>query len=335
MNFFAKLLKKIFGEKITVTKLDSDNFLFDSLTKKEAKPFFYTQKGLLIPQWDEIETRFKSSPLKSRPYLRSLFSMSWCKHWSSISSNKMKVYTSPNLVLISYDDDKRNELLLKFAEKAYQEIHSFTGGMLTKQEARRHLVIHVTSEDYYLFEDINHTGWLEPVSTGGKFCPGVVPYMIFHSNEGSDLPDIVLAHELCHSLMSIKKLPLWLDEALACTIEKKITGVSSYDWSLKTGLENVDFWDWETIQFFWTGESFSMEESQKFSYLLAQGLMNCIIKNHGKQFFVFAKHASKYDAGNAAAKKYLGCDLSQIASEYLGSDDWRPNQDRMEDYFGL
>jgi hypothetical protein len=67
--------------------------------------------------------------------------------------------------------------------------------------------------------------------------------------------------------------------------------------------------------------------------LLAQGVLNVIIRNHKNNFKDFLNSARKYDAGEEASKKYLGVSLGQIATTYKGSGKWSPSQTYLEGYF--
>ena len=101
-------------------------------------------------------------------------------------------------------------------------------------------------------------------------------------------------------------------------------GHSHYDWSQETAEHNLNYWNSETIQNFWTGESFQEDISQQYNYLLAQGLFNVICNNYGRRFYTFAGQAKREDAGVAAAEYAFECSLSDLAALYLGEGDWQP-----------
>ena len=116
-------------------------------------------------------------------------------------------------------------------------------------------------------------------------------------------------------------------------MEKSITGECHYDWTLETGLKNIEYWDFETIQHFWTGQSFFVNKSQEYSYLLAQGLLNIIIRDFKDSFRAFIQHAKKEDSGESAALKYLGVSLSEIADRYMGEGPWKPSLSYLDSYY--
>ena len=231
MNFFSRVKEFIFGRQIDIEHHDLQSFPFDVLGSKEAKQFFYKSGSVLCTRDESILEKFKQAPEKSYDYLDTLFKMSWAKHWAQVASKEMKVATSDHFILMSYDEQNRNELLLKYAEKSLDRIYECLDGILLDSYGKT-LIFHVNADDYYALEEsFERPESDEGVSSGGMFVRGVVPYMIFHSEPGFNLPDITLVHELTHALLTHNDLPMWLDEALACTMEKTITGECCYDWS--------------------------------------------------------------------------------------------------------
>lgn len=332
MGIFTKIKTILFGRKALIRQVDLENFPYDTLTKKEAKEFFYKQGNVLACKTEEIQKRIQDTPESGHMYLFELFQYSWCKHWINISQKDLSLTLSDNFILLSFDTQRRNELLLTFAEKAFDAINENL--QIKEKLPGRLLIFHLNREDYYDLEDsLEKAESAEEVLSGGMFVRNIIPYMVFHSEEGQMLPDIVLAHELTHALLSLSNLPMWLDEALACTMEKSITGECYYDWTLETGLKNLSYWDSLNIQHFWVGESFFINKSQEYSYLLAQGLLNTIIRLHKDKFRDFINHAKRSDGGESAAKKYLGVSLGEIASHYMGEGPWKPSLSYIKEYF--
>ncbi|MCM8539392.1 MAG: hypothetical protein NE328_03895 [Lentisphaeraceae bacterium] len=333
MGLLANLKSLLFGRKISLEYIDPESFPFDILSKKEAKEFFYKQGNVLACKEDNISARIQDTPESGHKYLFELFQYSWCKHWIKISDKKLSLTVSDNFILLSFDEQRRIDLLLKFAEKAFDIINEHLH--IKKQMPGKLLIFHLNREDYYDLEDsLTKAESSEEVLSGGMFVRNVIPYMVFHSEKDQNLPDIVLAHELTHALLSLNNLPMWLDEALACTMEKTITGECYYDWTLETGLKNLSYWDSLNIQHFWVGESFFVNKSQEYSYLLAQGIFNTILRHHKETFRDFINSAKRFDGGESAAIKYLGESLGDIANKYMGEGPWQPSQSYIKSYFG-
>lgn len=85
---------------------------------------------------------------------------------------------------------------------------------------------------------------------------------------------------------------------------------------------------------FWSGEGFhSAGEMQKRSYELAEVLVRNLALDFRPRGFgrdrkpverllQFLRHASYEDAGDAAAREWLGRDLAAIVGQFLGPGDW-------------
>jgi hypothetical protein len=82
-------------------------------------------------------------------------------------------------------------------------------------------------------------------------------------------------------------------------------------------------WKSEGLQVFWTGDSFdgALEE---LSYHLAEVFARNILAAHRGSFIEFLSRAEWRDAGDAAAREVLGCNLGEIAAQFLGPGNWSP-----------
>ena len=327
MGLFANFKELVFGRTIHIENLDHKSLPVETLSNDEIDTYFDIQNHVVQAKQPAIEDKFLSVPEEFDEYMKldNLFKYSWCKKWCEISNKKLSIYQSENFLMLSYDEERRNHLLLKFAEKACDQIYGVIGEQIVGIPGKI-LIFNVKQDDYYAMENLLYTNPLEGgVLSGGMFVHGVIPYMILLNQAGQGLPDSTLAHELTHALLFNNEIPTWLNEALACTMEKSITGFCRYDWSLEKGLQNVSYWDEVTIQQFWTGESFHINDSQDFSYLLSQGLLNIIIREFRDSFKEFITKAKFEDAGEQAALDCLGFSLNDIASQYMGEGPWRPD----------
>ena len=134
----------------------------------------------------------------------------------------------------------------------------------------------------------------------------------------------VLAHEITHAHLAPLELPRWIDEGMAMLVPKLLLG-DALDPKLdaETFARHRELWDEDTIQDFWSGESFRDPETSELSYGLAEVLFAIILKN-SQHLGDFVRMASWEDAGQAAAEEHLGVSLEEIAAEFLGPGDWEP-----------
>jgi hypothetical protein len=133
-------------------------------------------------------------------------------------------------------------------------------------------------------------------------------------------------HELVHNLLSRLPIPLWLNEGLAVVIEGRVSR-----FPFRVDAEMVDrhtrHWSEENIQAFWSGKSFNVPgEENELSYSLAAILLT-LLSEKGGDFITFIRNADWRDAGQEAALTILHCDLGEVAGEFLGPGNWRPQRE--------
>ena len=334
MGIFSRLREVIFGRPINIQALDCKNLHNDTLTDDEIFNYFEIDNFVVQAKQESIREKFLSAQESDQEYdrLDNLFKYSWCKKWCEISNKKLSIYQSDNFIMLSHDIESRNENLLKFAENACDHIYEIIGDQLVGIPGKI-LIFHINEDDYIAMENLLYDDSTEGVLSGGMFVNSIIPYMIFHSRKDQILPDSTLAHELTHALLSGNQIPIWLDEALACSLQKSISGYNYCDWSLEKGLQNISYWDEKSIQQFWTGESFKIDKSQDYSYLLAQGLLNIIIRENKDNLKNFISKAKFDDSGEQAALECFGVSLGEIANRYMGEGPWQPDCTYISNYF--
>jgi hypothetical protein len=125
------------------------------------------------------------------------------------------------------------------------------------------------------------------------------------------------------------RLPLWLNEGLAMLFQRTVAMAPHplVDYELKE--RHLAFWNQETIQEFWSGISFRKPgDSNELSYSLAEITLTLLLEQPG-DWGTFFKQAQWDDAGQTAALDFLGIDLGDVMSTFLGEDDWRPRRKAM------
>lgn len=138
-----------------------------------------------------------------------------------------------------------------------------------------------------------------------------------------------MAHELTHCVLSHLEMPLWLEEGLTQLFEHDL-GNKPFGLDPKDVGEQKSFWRREGLEQFWSGEGFSSPgDVQKYSYQLAEILLRLLLNDYQPRWFGldqtparammnFVRFANRDDAGEAAARQYLGLTLDEIAAKSLG-----------------
>ncbi|MDF3056610.1 MAG: peptidase superfamily protein [Rariglobus sp.] len=133
--------------------------------------------------------------------------------------------------------------------------------------------------------------------------------------------ELVLAHELTHSLVAHLPLPAWVNEGIAQLCEQAATGRDTADYEqIRETLET--YWTAETIQDLWTGQGFNRQDEGQFqSYHLAKVLTGKLA-GEASRFQAFLHEAHFADAGSKALMKHFGLSLEELVTDYLGEGNW-------------
>ncbi len=190
------------------------------------------------------------------------------------------------------------------------------------------ILLFAEEDDYYQYVSFFYREGTHPTSAGCLLSNGYVHIAL--SLGGGRTIRRTLAHELTHNSLVHLRLPTWLGEGLALSFER--TAVLVQDSLLdepELRDQHLAFWNSENIQKFWSGVSFwEAGDSVKLSYSLAEILIHLLFSYKG-DFGNFVKEARRDDAGQTAALNFIGVDLGQLASTFLGDGNWRPNRKAM------
>jgi hypothetical protein len=126
---------------------------------------------------------------------------------------------------------------------------------------------------------------------------------------------------MTHLLVDHLPLPLWVNEGLATSAERVLSDYAEPLLNEELVQRHRDYWNPQTIQHFWNGESFQQPGiSQELSYSLAEVLATQLRDIPGYPDFI--RNASWEDAGEAAARRYLNGGVGDIAAIFLGDSYW-------------
>lgn len=139
----------------------------------------------------------------------------------------------------------------------------------------------------------------------------------------------VITHELVHNALQWLDIPLWLNEGLAVSVERRLHRTYADFSGLGNLEENLQaYWHARNIQEFWAGASFhDHDEVARLSYELAHVLVENMANGQEKSFSRFVCTAQRQDAGALAAHRELALDLGAAVCTLLGyppGQEWAP-----------
>ncbi|MGH8094171.1 MAG: hypothetical protein ACREIF_11985 [Chthoniobacterales bacterium] len=291
--------------------------------------WFPEPDGLPRPHWKAIQQYIRSYSTEEH----------WDAAWQEIGRLWLRklaerlggAYTaaeSQNFHLLSELDEKGQRELLGFLEQARTCILRSLNNIPLPKRYGKHAVLRFTAEDDYY----RYVAWFDPdgayAGSSGRFLTGSgYMHIAYPHHDCAGQDQAILAHELTHNLLKSFALPRWLNEGLAMLFERDIAGYRYPMLTRELANEHKANWNPKTIQEFWSGAYFADPTGQKYAYGLARILLDFIITDlrpGPADFRDFILHADRKDGGGAAAHDYLGVELGDLVSTFLGPGDWGP-----------
>jgi hypothetical protein len=184
-----------------------------------------------------------------------------------------------------------------------------------------------TLEVYYEYISYFYGEGQHPMSGGVCLSGDGYRHFAFPTTDFSSYRT-VLIHELTHGCLAHLPIPLWINEALAMRMEQVLGDPGTYSLGQEDFERHFDYWNADSIQQFWSGESWEIPgDSFELSYSLARLLWRKIEIDIGasrKAILNFIGTASAEDGGEAACKASFGISLGDLAKGFLGNGDWTP-----------
>lgn len=275
--------------------------------------------------WNAIDTHLgQQFPQLDQNSLWCDVARDWVRRLSTELSADYRVHESARFIILSANPDRFNVLMAQFMERSLKRILHALRGIAADEGLGKHVVLALENQDDYY----RYIGDLMPdegtfgMSSGMYINRGYGHFVFPYSDlDGSEL---VSVHELTHALVEHLPLPLWLNEGLAVGMENLLTAYRAEAMDKTMLAKHHRFWTTETIQLFWSGESFSSaDEGQELSYHLAQFVVNSLSQDYAG-FVEFANQAHYNDAGEAALVSVYDASLQNVIEPLLGAGDWLP-----------
>jgi hypothetical protein len=255
--------------------------------------------------------------------------------WDTVATNwllrvgealdpRYRVAESEHFLLLAPFNESECLLTLTGAERVHHRITTLLGE-LTSIHFGRISVLRFSEEHYYQYTAYYQDGDGPPPKSSGMYFHGPYPHIAYHARQASS-GEQILAHELAHFCTGHMRLPTWISEGIAMSME---TIARNPRIPNAQGLvRHRAHWNADNVQEFWSGETWG-EAGPGFelSYSLAAALYDTILSElrpDPEDFRAFLRDAHRRDAGAASARQHLGVDLGELLGEFLGPGDWTP-----------
>ncbi|WP_197532204.1 hypothetical protein [Symmachiella macrocystis] len=235
---------------------------------------------------------------------------------------------TPEFMVLSSGDSPSAERLLDCCESARRIILDSLADVAREEGYGKYVLFaFANAGTYYDYVADFYPDEGEFGLSGGMFLDHGYGHMAMCMAPAGD-PERTIAHEMTHALLRHLPLPLWLNEGVTQVIEDIVVGGSYFIVDRETMRMHRDYWNAETMDAFWSGESFhSPDEGQELSYHLAQILFRNLMSDYPEQISRFLNSANYSDASHAALVETCGVSLCDRVAQFLGKGAWAPRTD--------
>lgn len=287
------------------------------------------QQGYCHPDWTSI------SEIIERDFPESMWNAAWesaSRSWVERIRDKLggayQIHETSNFMILS-DAPMRvmNDACTSY-EDSLKRILAGLEGVASDEGYGKHVVLMFSDmDDYYEYITYFYPDGEHPMSGGVCLSGGGYVHFAFPTTDFSSYRT-VLVHELTHGCLAHLPIPLWLNEALAMRMEVLLCGTDNFHLDQEMYDKHVAHWNEETIQRFWTGESWEIPgDSFELSYNLAQVLWRKLevdLAAPRSEILSFILNADADDAGESACRAVFDLSLGDLVMDFLGEGPWAP-----------
>lgn len=292
--------------------------------------------GLPRVDWNAVLQRIRRDvPAEDRDAACRAAAREWLGATRETLGGSYRVDESPNFLLLAAFPPKAARDLLEFVERTrHRVLTELLPGIAAAPGRGRHVAIVLDDiEAYYSYIAYFYPSEGEFAASGGLFVER--PYghrgagyghFVVHAREVRHAERVV-AHELTHNVLRHLRIPAWLNEGLATTVEAVVMGDAAFVVSKEDLDDHRCHWSDGVIQEFWSGAAVHRpDDGSRLTYDLARMAVRALSHDYPR-FRSFVVSADARDAGEAAAVQTYGCGLGGLIERFLGPGDWAPQPD--------
>jgi len=275
------------------------------------------------PDWDAIRTWVDQRvPGPEHRDAWNDIAIKWLAVLDQALGGRYHVRESDHLLLFAPHDFGHSASLLTFAEAGCDAVVNALGQLAGEGWLGPLVVLLFADAESYVDYATKVGGY---VPSRGFCVRNGYAHIVIHPGPLAAVQQTLL-HELAHAFLSHLTLPIWLEEGVAQLAEETMfpawdrstLGVSAVN-------ESRAYWQNNGLGNFWWGAGFSAKgEEQTHSYQLALMLFRFLVADHKRVLPDFIRHAHHADAGDSAARDFLGEGVAKLAAQFLGPGRWDP-----------
>ena len=305
-------------------------------TTPDITDHLHIKQGFCHPDWASIsELIDKSVPEPEWHSAWQAASRSWVERIRDKLGGGYQIYETPNFMILSEAPLRVIKDACTSYEDSLKQIMAELEGVASDDGYGKHVVLMFARiHDYYGYIKYFYPEGNHPMS--GGVCLSGEGYVHFAvATTDYSRYRTVLVHELTHGCLAHLPIPTWLNEALAMRMEEVVCGTATFHLDQEIYRKHSSHWNEETIQQFWTGESWEIPgDSFELSYNLSQVLWRKIegdLSAPRSEILRFISEAHYEDAGESAFGDVFELSLGELVMDFLGEGEWAPEPERWPD----
>lgn len=286
------------------------------------------EKGgrFIKPNWEAVHEWVDGNvPTDQRNAIWTRLAGEWLEALRKTLGDEYAIAESDEFMLVGRTDARLTNRILSSSEHAKRTILKTLPDVARDEGYGKHVVLAFSDmESYYDYISDFYSEEGEFGLSCGVFLDEGYGHFAICLAYGDDY-ERTIAHELNHNLLRHLPLPLWVNEGVTQVMEDMVLGGSYFSTNHEIVRRHRAYWNPETINAFWSGESFSSpDDGQELSYHLSQVLFRNLMSDFPKHISPFLNSAHYADAGDQALQQFCKTSLADRVEQFLGKGTWAP-----------
>lgn len=258
----------------------------------------------------------------------------WLENLNNSLGDAYQIKQSEHFLLFAPRDSELADPLLRCGELGLTEIEGALGSLTNELQTGPIAILFFADNKTYGRFVNPFDGDLGSIRSAGVCFQEAYVHIAIRPGHPDEVQRTLL-HELTHACLAHLTLPRWLEEGITQMAEESaMSQWGRFQLSADTATTLKTAWRDHGLGEFWWGHAFSMEHNcQGYSYQLAQVLFRLLVADHRRALPEFVRHAHRDDAGESAARQYLGKGLAELAKQFLGAGEWGPTPPDAASYY--
>jgi hypothetical protein len=279
----------------------------------------YRHDGLPHPRWELVHDWLDTLPETIRAEAWLSCERAWLGWLQPALGAGYRCRESAHALLLSAQSQRQAQLTLGYLDATLRRVSRLLEDMAQRGDPGKEIMIvfHDADTYYRYVSAFSPPGTEATPSSGMHIAHGCGHFVTYDADLGA--MEAVIVHEMTHSLLGHRPIPLWLNEGIAVNTEVRF-GHHGSDAREALGMlqRHRAFWTAAQLEDFWAARWHRAGgDANELFYDLARIIVSQLAGDW-TAFKRFVATAEAADAGRAAAAAELGVDLDAFVHLLLG-----------------